>query len=104
MIINDALREEMYSKHQCQPLHSSAASGMGRDKFKKEQERRKRDRERCDKAVSWYTQAVIEGRPMRTADEAVKSVWVLVPFLVKLFWPAIAEALIKWLWERSNRQ
>lgn len=107
MIIDDDLRQEMYTEHKCQPLHSSAAGWMGRSNFKAEQKRRKRDRERCDKVVSWYTRAVTEGYPMSTADEAVKSVWAVLPFLVRIawiLWQPTAEALIKWLWERSNRQ
>lgn len=36
----DAILQDMYSAHNCTPLAASAAAGMGRERFKKEQKRR----------------------------------------------------------------
>ncbi len=98
----ESILQDMYSAHNCAPLAASAAVGMGREKFKKEQKRRQREQERCNQAFGWYCKAVESGAVMETEQEAVQAAWAFVPFLVKLLWPAVAEMLIKWLWGRMR--
>lgn len=96
----DAILQDMYSAHNCTPLAASVAAGMGREKFKKEQKRREKERDRCNQALGWYCKAAESGAVMETDGEAVKAAWAFVPLLVKLLWPMVAEALLKWIWGR----
>lgn len=97
-----SLLSDMYSAHNCALLAASTMPGMGRAKWEKEQKRRAKEQRRCQDALSWYCKAAESGAVMDTEEEAVQAAWAFIPFLVRLMWPAIAEALIKWLWANTR--
>lgn len=98
----ESILQDMYGAHNCAPLAASAAAGMGRDKFKKEQKRREKERERCEQVFGWYCKAMESGAAMETEEQAVKAVWAVLPFFVRLLWPYVAQAMIEWLWNRTR--
>lgn len=93
---------DMYVEHNCSELSASTMAGMGRAKWEREQKRRAKEQRRCQDALSWYCKAAESGAVMETEEQAVQAAWAFVPILVKLLWPMIAEALIKWLWAKTR--